>query len=387
MIYLCGNSLGLQPQGVSAVVGSELRDWARLAVGGHFREEAPWYSYHELLRDPAARVVGARPDEVVIMNSLTVNLHLMMTSFYRPTKERYKVFMEAPAFPSDTYAVKSQLQWHGYDPAEALVIAGPRAGEQCLRTEDIEERLQQDGERIALVMLGGVNFITGQFFDIPRITSAAQAAGCVVGLDLAHAAGNVPLKLHDWGVDFAVWCTYKYLNSGPGAAGGCFVHSNHGNDPTLQRFAGWWGNDPDKRFRMHLEPEFVPQSGAAGWQISNPSILSMAPMRASLGLFDQAGMDALRAKSIRLTGYLEFLLNNVAGRPFETITPGDVEQRGCQLSIVVSGHGARFLQSLIAAGVVCDFREPNVIRAAPVPLYNSYQDVWNFVEILKGLVA
>ncbi|MFQ5489289.1 MAG: kynureninase [Phycisphaerae bacterium] len=382
VIYLCGNSLGLQPKRARRLVEQELDDWAGLGVDGHFKGKTPWYSYHEYCRETGARLVGALPDEVVMMNSLTINLHLMMVTFYRPTSRRFKILVESPCFPSDTYAVKSQLAYHSHDPAEALIEVRPREGEHCLDTEDIETVLERQGEQIALVLLGGVNFLTGQVLDMARITRAAQRQGCVVGFDLAHAAGNVPLRLHDWGVDFAVWCSYKYLNAGPGAVGGCFVHRRHGQRSDLPRFAGWWGNDPDRRFLMHLLPEFEPRAGADGWQVSNPPILAMAPVRASLDLFDEVGMEGLRRKSERLTGYLQYLIARIGADRYEVITPSDPGQRGCQLSLLV-GHGPRALfETLQGEGVVCDFREPDVIRVAPVPLYNSFSDVWHFAQIL-----
>ena len=298
LIYFVGNSLGLMPRATRTIVDQELEDWARLGVDGHFDAATPWYSYHETLREPAARLVGAQPDEVVCMNSLTVNLHLLMATFYRPTKTRHKILMEDPAFPSDTYAIKSQIAHHGFEPDESLVLARPRAGEQTLREEDIEALIEKEGDQIALVLFAGVNFFTGQFFDLAKITEAAQKRGCSVGIDLAHAAGNVPLRLHDWNIDFAVWCSYKYLNSGPGAVAGAFVHERHATNRELPRFAGWWGNDPATRFRMQLEPDFIPVPSADSWQLSNPPILAMAPLRASLAIFDDAGgMEPLRAKS------------------------------------------------------------------------------------------
>ncbi|HMG04864.1 MAG TPA: kynureninase, partial [Chthoniobacterales bacterium] len=311
LIYLAGNSLGLMPKTARKIVEQELDDWAKLAVDAHLNGTTPWYSYHETLREPTARLVGAKPGEVICMNSLTVNLHLMMATFYRPTKSRFKILMEEPAFPSDTYAVKSQIVHHGFDPEEALVLARPREGGFTVEQDDIEEALEKQGDEIALVLFAGVNFFTGQLFDIGKITAAARKRGCMVGIDLAHAAGNVPLALHDWQVDFAAWCSYKYLNAGPGAVAGVFVHERHATNRALPRLAGWFGNDPATRFRLHLEPEFIPVASADAWQISNPPSLSMAPLRASLSIFDEAGgMEALRLKSIKLTGYLEFLLES-----------------------------------------------------------------------------
>ena len=314
LIYLAGNSLGLMPKSARQIVEQELDDWAKLAVDAHLGAATPWYSYHETLREPTARLVGAQPNEVICMNSLTVNLHLMMATFYRPTKSRFKILMEEPAFPSDTYAIKTQIVHHGLDPKEALVLARPRKGEFTVRQDDIEAVLEKQGDQIALVLFAGVNFFTGQLFDIEKITAAAQKRGCMVGIDLAHAIGNVPLALHDWNVDFAVWCSYKYLNAGPGAVAGAFVHDRHATNRELPRLAGWFGNDPATRFRLHLEPEFIPVPSADGWQISNPPILSMAPLRASLSIFDEAGgMEALRAKSIKLTGYLRIPFGRFGG--------------------------------------------------------------------------
>lgn len=386
-IYFCGNSLGLQPKGVRADVERELDKWARLGVEGHFQGERPWFPYAEDFRDSGARLVGGRPGEVVMMNSLTVNLHLLMATFYRPRPERYKIVTEEPAFPSDLYALQSQLRHHGYDPRDGLLTWKPRPGEHTLRTEDLEELLDREAPRIALVLLSGVNFFTGQWLDLEYITTLAKRHGCVVGWDLAHAVGNVVLHLHDWQVDFAVWCSYKYLNCGPGAVAGCFVHEMHGRNLALPRLAGWWGNDPHTRFRMQLQPEFVPRPGAFGWQVSNPPILSMVPLHASLALFDEVGMPALRAKSERLTGYLEFLLEQIPGNRFAIVTPREPAQRGCQLSILVADRPRALLQALEQEGVVCDFREPNVIRVAPVPLYNSFHEVWVFAHVLARQVA
>ena len=385
LIYLAGNSLGLMPKTARRIVEQELDDWAKFAVDAHLGAATPWYTYHETLREPAARIVGAQPNEVICMNSLTVNLHLMMATFFRPTKSRFKILMEEPAFPSDTYAIKTQLVHHGLDPKEALVLARPREGEFTVRPEEIEALLEAQGDQIALVLIAGVNFFTGQLFDLPKITATAQRRGCMVGVDLAHAVGNVPLALHEWNVDFAVWCSYKYLNAGPGAIAGAFVHERHATNRKLPRLAGWFGNEPKTRFRMHLEPEFIPVPSADGWQVSNPPIFSMAPLRASLAIFDEAGgVGALREKSIKLTGYLEFLLDGAAaaGQRYTVITPSDPKERGCQLSIVAHEHPRELFKKLEAAGVKCDFREPNVIRAAPTPLYNTFHEVWRFARIL-----
>lgn len=382
-IYFAGNSLGCQPKAARAIVEQELKDWAELGVEGHFKGKRPWYPYHEQLRESGARLVGGLPHEVVWMNGLTVNLHLMMVSFYRPTRERHKILIEETAFPSDTYAARTQLAWHGFDAGAGLVRLKPRSGEQALRIEDIEAAIEREGKQIAVALLPGVNYFTGQVFDIARLTTLARKQGCVAGWDLAHAAGNVELKLHEWGVDFAVWCSYKYLNAGPGALAGCFVHERHARDTSLPRFGGWWGNDPATRFRMHLEPEFKPVATADAWQLSNPPILSAAPLVASLAIFDEATMPALRAKSQRLTGYLQFLLDRLTSRRYEVITPREPGERGCQLSIFVHEHPRKLHEELVAAGVVCDFREPNVVRVAPTPLYNTFHDVWRFGEVLK----
>ena len=383
LIYFAGNSLGLMPKAAREIVGEELDNWAKLGVDAHHATETPWYTYHQALRDPTARIVGAKPLEVICMNSLTVNLHLMMATFYRPTKSRFKILMEEPAFPSDTYAIKTQIAHHGLDPNDALILARPKKDKFTIRTDDIVNLIEKNADQLAVVMLAGVNFFTGQLFDIERITATAQAHGIVVGFDLAHAVGNVPLTLHDWNVDFAVWCSYKYLNAGPGAVAGAFVHERHATNTKLPRFAGWFGNDPNTRFRLHLEPEFIPVASADGWQISNPPIFSMAPLRASLAVFDEAGgMGPLRAKSTRLTSYLEFLLTEIGSKKFTVITPRNPDERGCQLSILAHEHPKELLRELEAAGVKCDFREPNVIRVAPTPLYNTFHEVWRFTRIL-----
>lgn len=385
-IYLCGNSLGLQPKSTRALIEQELDDWARLAVDAHLRGRDPWLPYHEQFREPAARLVGGVPGEAVMMNSLTVNLHLLMVSFYRPTPERYKIVIEDAAFPSDSYAVASQLRFHGFDPAEGLIRLKPREGEWVLRTEDVEATLEREGRSVALVMLGAVNYLTGQWFDMKRITAAARKHGCVVGWDLAHAAGNVPLRLHEWNVDFAAWCTYKYLNSGPGAVAGAYVHERHGRDFSLPRFAGWWGNDPATRFEM--KPGFMPRPGADGWQLSNPPIMALAPVKASMAIFDRVGMDALRRKSLQLTAYLEFLLDRVIGAErVRVITPRDPAARGAQLSLIVPGASRATEKALHREGVMADYREPDVIRVAPTPLYNTFHDAWRFVHILNRLIG
>jgi len=377
-IYVCGHSLGLQPRAASAYIEQELRDWAQLGVEGHFHARDPWLPYHRLLAQQTAALVGAEPPEVVVMNSLTVNLHLMMASFYRPTAQRHKILIEQGAFPSDQYAVQSQIRYHGFDPANSLLELTPRDGESCVRDEDVVEMIGCEGTSIALILLGGINYANGQWFDIEGITKAGQGKGCVVGCDLAHAAGNVPLRLHDWGPDFAVWCSYKYLNGGPGCVAGCFVHDRHARAWQLPRFAGWWGHDEANRFQM--APDFHPMAGAEGWQLSNPPIMALAPLRASMEIFAEAGMERLRAKSLLLTGYMEFLLSRIASTKFSIITPPEPSRRGAQLSIRLFHDGRALCDRLIAEGVIGDWREPDTFRVAAVPLYNSCRDVYRFVE-------
>ena len=387
-IYLCGNSLGLQPRDTQRYVQEELEDWQRFAVKGHFAGRRPWMPYHEQFTEKTARLVGAKPLEVVNMNSLTVNLHLMMVSFYRPTPQRHKIVIERGAFPSDRYAVESQVRLHDLDPDKSLIELAPRKDDAYIPVEEIEALLAAEGSEIALLMLPGVQYYSGQVFDMARIARAGHRAGCTVGFDLAHATGNIPLKLHDWDVDFAVWCNYKYMNAGPGAVAGCFVHERHARAFDRPRLAGWWGHDKASRFRMG--PEFAPMAGAEGWQLSNPPVLGLAPLLASLEIFDEAGMDALRAKSVKLTGYLEYLLKEKLAEVVEILTTTDPAQRGCQLSLRLhKGRDAarRVFERLEAAGVTGDWREPDVIRVAPVPLYNSFGDVFSFVQILTDLVT
>jgi len=385
-VYLCGNSLGLQPKSAADYIALELDKWRRLGVKGHFEGEFPWLPYHEFLTDAMAKIVGGEPREVVTMNSLTANLHLMMVSFYRPTRTRHKILIEDHTFPSDRYAVESQIKFHGYQPTEALLLLEPRRGESLIRDEDIVDVLEREGDSIALVMLPGVQYYTGQVFDMAGITRLGQQKGCVVGFDLAHAAGNIALALHDWGVDFAVWCTYKYLNSGPGAVAACFVHARHADNTELPRFSGWWGHDKATRFGMG--PQFKPIPGAEGWQLSNPPILSLAAIRASLDVFRESGfMPPLRDKSLRLTGYLEWLLNEELGASVDIITPSDPGRRGAQLSLIVTGDrysGRELFDHLTANGVTVDWREPNVIRVAPAPLYNSFEDCYRFTQTFKS---
>ncbi len=373
-IYLCGNSLGLQPRTVREAMERELHSWEKNGVEGHFKDTR-WVSYHEDLGKLMAPIVGALEEEVVIMNTLTVNLHLMMVSFYRPTSTRYKIMIEGSAFPSDQYAMKSQLRFHGHE--NALIELYPREGEGHLRHEDIVESIVKHGDSLALVMLGGVNYYSGQVFDMEDITRVAHRVGAVVGYDLAHAVGNIPLNLHEWEVDFAVWCTYKYLNSGPGAIAGAFVHQKHlGKD--LQRFAGWWGHDKSRRFLM--EPDFVPMKTAEAWQLSNAPIFSMTPIRESLKIFNEVGMERLREKSMKLTGYLEFLLDSIDNDQIWISPPSEI--RGCQISIHVRTNGKKLFDKLTEEGVICDWREPDVIRVAPVPLYNSFMDIYRFYRIM-----
>jgi kynureninase len=387
VVYLCGNSLGLQPASVRAALLAELDQWATYGVEGHFMGDQPWMYYHKFLTPQSARLVGALPHEVVVMNTLTVNLHLMMASFYRPEKGgRYKIIMEAGAFPSDQYAMETQVRWHGFDPADAIVEVAPRPGEELLRTEDILETIHAHRDTLALTMFGGVNYYTGQWYDMPAITQAAHAAGAYAGFDLAHAAGNVPVQLHDWGVDFAVWCSYKYLNSGPGGPSGAFVHERHADNPDLPRLAGWWGHDEKERFKMRKG--FIPMYGAEGWQISNAQIFAFAAHKASLDIFDEAGMTALREKSVLLTGALENILGELDPdqRFFKIITPRDPQQRGCQLSLLTQQRGKEIFDALTAQGIISDWREPNVIRFAPVPLYNSFADLEQLRAMLPAII-
>ncbi|MFQ5649395.1 MAG: kynureninase [bacterium] len=379
-LYFCGNSLGLQPKTAAEYINQELQDWADLGVEGHFSARHPWLPYHEYLTEQTARLVGALPSEVVVMNTLTVNLHLMLVSFYRPTVTRHKILMEANAFPSDQYAVQSQIRYHGYDPATAIVEIPLRPDEPCLKTEEIEDLIAQEGDAIALILLGGVNYYTGQAFDLERIVRTGHEKKCVVGFDLAHAVGNLVLHLHDWQVDFAVWCSYKYLNGGPGCMAGCFVHEKYAHRQDLPRFAGWWGHDKDTRFLMRPDYHAIP--GAEGWQLSNPPILSLAALRASMDIFDEATLPALRVKSENLTGYLEFLLKQQCSDFVTILTPDDKSQRGCQLSLSIVKQGKQLHQRLEAHNIRCDWREPDVIRIAPVPLYNRFQEVYDFVQIL-----
>ena len=385
LIYLCGNSLGLQPKKAREYVTEELDNWAEIAVEGHFKAKIPWTEYHEILAKPMADIVGAKPAEVVIMNTLSTNLHLMMVSFYRPTAKRPKILIESDAFPSDSYAVKSQIKEKGFDPENSLVLWKPRPGENLCRFEDLEALMAEHGEEIALVMIGNSNYYTGQKYPIKEITQLGHKYGCKVGFDLAHGVGNIDADLHDNGPDFAVWCTYKYLNSGPGALGGCFVHERHATNTEIPRFTGWWGHKMESRFNMRVD--FDPIEGAEGWQLSNPPILSMAPIRASLEIFAEAGFQNIRAKSKKITSYLEYLITDLQDERISIITPANPEERGCQLSIQVKNADKSLHDGFMQAGIICDWREPDVIRVAPAPLYNSYQDVYEMAQRLKELLA
>ena len=388
-IYFTGNSLGLQAKITTEYVQQELADWAKLGVEGHFQAKNPWMPYHEIFPRQLAKIVGCKEHEVIVMNSLTVNLHLLMVSFYRPTKQRYKIICEAKAFPSDQYAFETQAAFHGFDPADAVVEVSPREGEHTLRTEDILSVITEQGDSVALVLFSGVNYYTGQLFDMERITKAAHAVGAYAGFDLAHAAGNVALQLHDWNVDFACWCSYKYLNSGPGGVAGAYIHEKQAANNDLPRFAGWWGHNKESRFKM--EKGFNPIPTAEGWQLSNAPILSMAVHKASLDIFDEAGIDKLHQKRESLAGYLHFILHAINDwqpeKILEIITPANEKERGCQVSILMLKYGKKIFDELTEQGVFADWREPNVIRVAPVPLYNSFEDVYRFGEIVSQLIS
>ena len=379
-IYLCGNSLGLQPKRTKKLVNQEMKDWAELGVEGHFHAKNPWMPYHEFLTDNYAKIVGAKPSEVVAMNTLTVNLHLMMVSFYIPDRKRHKVIIESDAFPSDIYAVESQIRYHGRDPKDSLIKISPREGEKSIRTEDIESVIHTQKEEIALIMLGGVNYYTGQVLDMEKISQLSQHYSIPIGFDLAHAAGNIKLDLHKWGVDFAVWCSYKYLNSGPGSIGGAFIHKKH-HDSDIKRFEGWWGHNKDNRFKMPNKFEAI--NSSESWQLSNPPILSLAAVRSSLSIFDEVGMGRLIEKSKHLTAYLVFLLEKIDSNKINIITP---KERGCQISIQVKDSNKKLFDSITKKGVMADWREPDVIRIAPVPLYNTFTDIFNFYKILKDSI-
>ena len=383
-LYFTGNSLGLQPKETKNYIQQELDDWAKLGVEGHFEAKNPWMPYHEFLTETMAEIVGAKPIEVVIMNTLTTNLHLLMVSFYQPTILKHKILIESDAFPSDRYAVETQLRFHGFDPTESLIEWSPRKGETLLNIEDLESILQSNGDEIALLLIGGVNYYTGQYLDLKKISELGHEKGCKVGIDLAHGVGNIQPNLHESGVDFAAWCTYKYMNSGPGSLGGVFVHERYAHDQTLKRFAGWWSQNKETRFDMRQPLDITP--GAEGWQLSNPPILSMAAIKASLALFSEVGMPALIKKSKQLTGYLEYLILKLNNKNISIITPKDPEQRGCQLSIQVKNANKSLHNKLTLAHVITDWRTPDVIRCAPVPFYNSFEDVFKMVEQLKKIL-
>ena len=384
LIYLCGNSLGLQPKKTSEYLEQELNDWARLGVEGHTDAKYPWFPYHEFLTKSMANIIGAKPNEVVIMNSLTANLHFLMVSFYQPTKTKFKIVIESDAFPSDKYAMESQLKFHGFDPKEGLILWKPSKGEDLCRFEDLEKLVEEQGDEIALLMIGNTNYYSGQAFPLKKITELGHKHDCIVGFDLAHGAGNIQPNIHNSGADFAVWCTYKYLNSGPGSLGGCFIHERHANNPDIKRFTGWWGHNKQTRFNMRQDFDLLP--GAEGWQLSNPSILSMAAIRASLDVFEEAGMENLRQKSVKLTGYMEFLIKEINEDRINIITPTDQNERGCQLSIQVKNADKNLHTQLTESGVISDWREPDVIRVAPVPLYNTFEDVFKFIERFKEVL-
>jgi kynureninase len=383
-LYFTGNSLGLQPKSTKDYINQELEDWANFGVEGHFEAKNSWMPYHEFLTESMAKIVGAKPIEVVTMNTLTTNLHLLMVSFYQPTKTKYKIVIESDAFPSDRYAVQTQLQFHGFDASEGLIEWKPREGEELLNIEDLETILEEQGDEIALLLIGGVNYYTGQYLDLKRIAEIGHAKNCMVGIDLAHGAGNIKPELHDSGVDFAAWCTYKYLNSGPGSLAGLFVHEKHAYNKHLKRFAGWWSHNKSTRFNMRQPLDVMP--GAEGWQLSNPPILSMAAIKASLDMFNEVGMDSLRKKSEELTGYFEFLLNQLNNDKIKIITPSNPNERGCQLSIQVQDADKSLHQKLTDAHIITDWREPDVIRCAPVPMYNTFEDVYRMVEKLKAIL-
>jgi len=380
-IYFCGNSLGLQPKDTRAAIEQELKDWQDIAIGGYLHAQNPWLTYHDNFKGPLSKIVGCLPEEVTVMNALTVNLHLLLLSFYHPDTTRYQIIMEAGAFPSDQYALETQARLHGFDPDDVIIEISPRTGEKTLRDEDILATIEEHKDTLALVLLGGINYYTGQLFDMPAITAAAHRAGAFAGFDLAHAVGNVPLQLHDWEVDFAVWCSYKYLNSGPGAAGGIYIQERYARDKDMLRLGGWWGNDEATRFKM--EKGFIPKPNAGGWNISTAQVFNMVALKASLPLFEEAGMDRLRAKSGELTAYLAYLLNQLTNLSFEIITPLEPHRRGAQLSLYFASQGKEIHQKMIGAGIIVDYREPGVIRVAPAPLYNSFEDVYQFYLILK----
>ena len=382
-IYFCGNSLGLQPRSAEASIRQELKDWQDLAVRGYMHAKDPWLTYQHSFRRPLSKIVGCREDEVTVMNALTVNLHLLLLSFYRPDTTRYRIIMEAGAFPSDQYALETQVRWHGRNPEDTIIEIHPREGERLIREEDILTAIDRYKDSLSLVLLGGINYYTGQLFDIPAITAAAHRAGALAGFDLAHVVGNVPLRLHDWHVDFAVWCSYKYLNGGPGAAGGAYLHEKYARNKDMVRLGGWWGNEESSRFRM--EKGFIPKPSADGWNMSTAQVFNMASLKASLPLFEEAGgMESIRTKSLNLTGYLFSLLQQLVNIRFEILTPADPNRRGAQLSLYFEENGKEIYQKMSDAGIIVDYREPGVVRVAPSPLYNSFEDVYRFYHILEN---
>ncbi len=389
-IYFTGNSLGLQPKSTAEYINTELQDWAQWGVEGHFNAKNPWFAYHEMFAEPISKIVGAKPNEVVVMNNLTVNLNLLMVSFYRPTESRYKIICEAKAFPSDQYALEMQVRNAGLNPDEAIIEISPREGEKTIHNEDIISAIEEAGDTLSCVMIGGVNYFTGQVFDMKAITDSAHKVGANCGFDLAHGAGNIELKLHEWDVDFACWCSYKYLNSGPGGVSGVFVNERHCNNTELPRFAGWWGHEKETRFLM--EKGFKPIKSAEAWQMSNAPVLSMAAHKAAIDIFDEVGMDKLLKKQKMISGYLEFIVDDVneslvsSDKSLEIITPRDWKERGCQVSVVAHGFGKGLFDTLTEEGVITDWREPNAIRMAPIPLYNSFEDIYRFGEILKSAI-
>ena len=387
MVYFCGNSLGLMPKAVFGDVQAELEDWRDLAVDGHQHARRPWYPYHESFRESGSRLVGARPGEVVFMNTLTANLHFLMASFYRPKGRKTRILSDAPTFPSDIYALQAQIRWHNGDVNRDMLVLEPKEGRHCLETQDIVGSLEEHHSDLAMVMLAGVNFFTGQAYDLAAISAACAAHDVPFGVDLAHAAGNIDLNLHDDGVDFAAWCSYKYINCGPGAVGGAFVHERHATNEDLVRLAGWWGNDPATRFQMDEMTDFVPHPGAEGWQVSNPPILSMAPLHASLAIFDEVGISSLRERSKRMTGFLEECISAIGEDHYSIITPADEDSRGAQISIKVHGSAQELREFLQATGIVTDFRPPDVIRIAPTPLYNTYEEIARFSQVLGEQVG
>jgi len=387
-IYFAGNSLGLQPKSVKDYIQQELDDWARLGVEGHFHAHNPWVSYHEIFPQKLSKIIGALPQEIVVMNQLTVNLHLLMISFYRPANGRYKIICEAKAFPSDQYAFETQVKYHGYDPHDAIIEVAPRDGEYTLRTEDIIKTIKRHSDETALVLFGGINYYTGQYYDLEAITKAAHEAGTYAGFDLAHAVGNVKMQLHDWNIDFACWCSYKYLNSGPGGVAGVYIHERHATNTVLPRFAGWWGYTKETRFKMEKGFNAIPT--AEGWQLSNAPVLPMAAHKASLDIFNEAGIDNLHEKRKKLTKFAHFILNNINRRlhkkVVEIITPSNENERGCQVSMCMLQNGRQIFNALTQKGVFVDWREPNVIRIAPVPLYNTFEDIWRFGNCIETIL-